>query len=89
MEQTIQEGFYKVTYGRYGTYKILSYFKVESSLIIKVDTFHKRISCIKHRTFDLTYQRNKKEQINEQEFTEALLSISDTPITRHFSAQQQ
>ena len=73
--------FFKITYGRYGKYKIVSYFKDEGSVIVKVDTFHNKISRVKRSTLELIHKRDTKEVVTEDEFIEAMTKIQDTPLS--------
>ena len=75
--------FYKITYGRYGKYKIVSYFRIEENgkIILKVDTFHNKISRVKLSTLVVTHKRDLKVVVTEDEFIEALTKVQDTPIS--------
>lgn len=73
--------YYKITYGRYGKYKIVSFFKDEGEIILKVDTFHNKISRVKRSTLDLIHKRDTKEVVTENEFIEAMMLVQDTPLS--------
>ena len=73
--------FYKITYGRYGKYQIVAYFKDEGSIIVKVDTFHNKISRVKRSTLDLIHKRDTIELVTENEFVEAINQITESPLS--------
>lgn len=73
--------FYKITYGRYGKYRIVAYFRDEGDIIVKVDTFHNKISRVKRSAIDLTHKRDTKEIVTEDEFIDAMNQITESPLS--------
>lgn len=52
--------YYVCKYGRYGRHTIVSYFMVSPSVIIKLDTFHRKMSSIAQSSWKQWYFPHRK-----------------------------